>query len=372
MIGIFEELGPCRIDNSSTSVSPNPFTWTTNSNILFIDQPVGVGYSFAASVQNIGTSEQAAVDVWKFLQIFLADSRFSNLQTRDFGLWAESYGGHYGPVFADYFIDQNAAISAGTISGISINLKVLGLGNGLTDALAQYPGYITYSSNNPYHPLVSDSVISTANTSWLTAGGCRDQILACYNGGNDTVCAAAQGYCNAKIIVPLYGNFFPYYVPSLSNGTDAGYPADITQYLKSIQTIIGAEKTWSETNLNVYTMFATTGDWMRNTRPQLEAVINAGIRVVIYAGDADYMCNYAGIEAMVNSLSTQFTSQSFSTYTVNGNVAGQYKTTGLISYLRLYGAGHEVPAYRYGNLGPGEASLQMFNQMMLGTELVST
>jgi carboxypeptidase C (cathepsin A) len=43
-----------------------------------------------------------------------------------------SYGGHYGPVFAAHFLSQNAAIAAGTITGIHLNLHVLGIGNGLT------------------------------------------------------------------------------------------------------------------------------------------------------------------------------------------------------------------------------------------------
>lgn len=43
-----------------------------------------------------------------------------------------SYGGHYGPTFAAYFLDQNAAIANGTKTGIPINLKYLGVGDGLT------------------------------------------------------------------------------------------------------------------------------------------------------------------------------------------------------------------------------------------------
>jgi carboxypeptidase C (cathepsin A) len=43
-----------------------------------------------------------------------------------------SYGGHYGPTFAAHFLRQNAAIKAGLIKGKKLNLKVLGIGNGLT------------------------------------------------------------------------------------------------------------------------------------------------------------------------------------------------------------------------------------------------
>ena len=51
---------------------------------------------------NIDTSEKAAVDVWQFLQIWFADPRFKKYAYRDFGIWTESYGGHFGPTFATY------------------------------------------------------------------------------------------------------------------------------------------------------------------------------------------------------------------------------------------------------------------------------
>ena len=51
----------------------------------------------------------------------------------------------------------------------------------------------------------------------------------------------------------------------------------------------------------------------------------------------------------MDSLETKFTSeykgQAFKDYTVDGVVAGVYKNAGTLSYLRVYGAGHLVPAY---------------------------
>ena len=55
---------------------------------LYIDQPVGVGFSYGS--ETVGTSQAAAEDVWTFLQIFFADSRFSKYQKNDFSLWTES------------------------------------------------------------------------------------------------------------------------------------------------------------------------------------------------------------------------------------------------------------------------------------------
>lgn len=88
MIGLFQELGPCRINNDSSTVSLNPFSWNNEANVLFIDQPVGVGFSHGDT--NVGTSQEAAADVWTFLQIFFKDSRFSKFLANDLAIWTES------------------------------------------------------------------------------------------------------------------------------------------------------------------------------------------------------------------------------------------------------------------------------------------
>ncbi|KAJ7655893.1 serine carboxypeptidase [Mycena rosella] len=358
MIGLLQELGPCRITNDSSSVTLNPFSWNTNANVLFIDQPIGVGFSHGT--ESVGTSAAAAADVWSFLQIFLKDSRFSNLAANDLAIWTESYGGHYGPTFAAYFLSQNTAIAAGTVSGLHLNLKTLGLGDGLTDPISQYPGYITYAGSNPYHALVSSTVIARANTSWNTATtGCKARITACNNAGSNSVCSAAQSFCNNNILSPLVGSFDVYYV-----------------YLASIRTKIGGEVTWQETNDDVYDNFAATGDWMRSSLPDLELVINSGVRVLVYDGDADYILNFNGVEAMIASLNTkfsaQFNQQVFAPFKVNGLLAGQFKTAGTFSYVRIYGAGHEVPAYKNGSLAVGQAAFQFFTQTMANQSLSST
>ena len=38
--------GPCTIDGPN-GTKYNPYSWNTNANIFFIDQPVGVGFSYA-------------------------------------------------------------------------------------------------------------------------------------------------------------------------------------------------------------------------------------------------------------------------------------------------------------------------------------
>jgi carboxypeptidase D len=61
--------------------------------MLYVDQPIGTGFSYGDDTVN--STVTAAPYVWKLLQVFFAN--FPQYECRDFGLFTESYGGHYGP-----------------------------------------------------------------------------------------------------------------------------------------------------------------------------------------------------------------------------------------------------------------------------------
>jgi carboxypeptidase C (cathepsin A) len=157
------------------------------------------------------------------------------------------------------------------------------------------------------------------------------------------------------------------------------YPPDLLPYLglSSLMAKIGAASNWSETNEDVYSNFAQTGDWMNNFRPHLEKVINTtGIRTLVFDGVLDYLCNHDGVEDMVSNLQTQYSAEydkeAYSNWTVAGHSAGQFKNAGLFSYVRVYGAGHEVAAYEYTGLERGQAALEMFSQIMANNSISNT
>ena len=116
--------------------------------------------------------------------------------------------------------------------------------------------------------------------------------------GTDVVCSAAQNWCISSIYDPLAGDWDVYYVPA--NRPDP-YPPVLEPYLQSsaVTSKIGSQATWSALNDLVFYQFLATGDRVRSARPYLETVINSGVRTIIYDGDADFICNFIGIEAMV-------------------------------------------------------------------------
>jgi carboxypeptidase C (cathepsin A) len=99
MIGLFQENGPCTFNNDSGSTPVlNLYSWNSYANMLYVDQPIGTGFSFGTD--DVNSTVTAAPFVWKFLQAFYA--RFPNYINRNFGLFTESFGGHFASEFAVY------------------------------------------------------------------------------------------------------------------------------------------------------------------------------------------------------------------------------------------------------------------------------
>lgn len=78
------------------------------------------------------------------------------------------------------------------------------------------------------------------------------------------------------------------------------------------------------------------------------------------------------MNALQTNLTSLYAQQTFKAWTVAGKSAGQYKTAGTLTYLRVYQAGHEVPAYSANGLAVGQAGLSYFTQAMSGGTFGST
>ncbi|KAM0205557.1 hypothetical protein ACHAQI_009117 [Fusarium lateritium] len=344
MIGLFQENGPCTFNNGGSKPTLNPYSWNSFANMLYVDQPIGTGFSYGSD--DAVSTLAAAPRVWNLLQAFYA--QFPEYENRDFGLFTESYGGHYGPEFAFFFEEQNAAIDAGTITGEKINLVALGINNGWIDPANQYKDYIDYAVNNTYRKLITPTQYKTYLSTYQSK--CVPAFAKCPSlTGNDAACGNADDVCSSAIESPLeqLADFDVYDIRASSD--DAFPPATYATYLQTsaVMKAIGAQTTYGECPNAPYNKFIASGDRGRSFLHTLSEVIDSKITVLIWAGDADWICNWMGNYRALNSIaSASFVSAPLKPYTVNGKKYGEYKTSGNLSWLRVYEAGHEVPAYQ--------------------------
>ena len=113
------ELGPFLIPNHSDTPVLNPNSWNKNAHLLFIDQPVGVGFSNGMKREWPRVAADYAKDALEFFVKFYAV--YPQFAGKDLYIFGESYGGHYIPAIAKALVDSGNP---------DILLKGIGIGNG--------------------------------------------------------------------------------------------------------------------------------------------------------------------------------------------------------------------------------------------------
>ncbi|XP_066600490.1 venom serine carboxypeptidase [Prorops nasuta] len=125
LFGLFMENGPFTVTSNKT-LKPRKYSWNLNHNVIYIDNPVGTGFSFTENEKGYATNEtDVGRDVHTALVQFF--QLFPELQKNDFFVTGESYGGKYVPAVSHAIKDYNIKATK------KINLKGLSIGNGWTD-----------------------------------------------------------------------------------------------------------------------------------------------------------------------------------------------------------------------------------------------
>ena len=132
-------VGPLLINDDLTlEEKGNPFSWNANYSILFMDNPIGVGFSFADRDAFVTTEDEMAEYLYDALQQFY--ERFpSQLQNKLF-IFGISYGGKYVPSIAQRILLGNL-----DSANIFLPLAGLGIGSGFVDPLNQVGHYSEFA-----------------------------------------------------------------------------------------------------------------------------------------------------------------------------------------------------------------------------------
>ncbi|KAJ2968602.1 hypothetical protein NQ176_g9098 [Zarea fungicola] len=356
MLGLFMELGPATIDKKGKVVI-NPSSWNSNASVIFIDQPVNVGYSYGSGT--VSNTAAAAKDIYALLTLFF--HQFPEYANQDFHIAGESYGGHYVPIMATEILSHKDR---------NINLKSALIGNGLTDGYTQYEHYRPMACGDGGYPAVLDESQCRSMDNALPR--CQSLIQSCYNSESVWSCVPAILYCNSQIIGPYQQTGQnPYDIRDQCKDSanlcynEMGW---ITEWLNraDVQAELGVETTkFDSCNFDINRNFMFQGDWMLPIFKVVPGLLEQ-IPVLIYAGDADFICNWLGNRAWTDKLEwagqKAYAEAKIKNLTIAGSSKpyGKVKSAKGLTFMQIFEAGHMVP------FDKPEPSIDFLNRWIAG------
>ncbi|KAK0188280.1 serine carboxypeptidase [Armillaria mellea] len=352
-LGLFMELGPCRVLDAD-GAKYHPESWNTNANIFFIDQPIGVGFSYAEYGETVSTSEEAAQDIAAFVAIFFTN--FAQFNGRSFHMSGESYGGRYLPLFASAVYDNNAKLLAA--GQTPINLTSVMIGNGITDSITTLLSYFDMQCTAASVPPILD--ISMCVNMKSTLSRCEKWMTdSCIDQFDSINCGAAYSFCSSVFSAPYrQTGMNPYDMSRKCDGDISEtlcYPVTkyIRQYLDdpTIRSLLGVDPSltsnFTSCNSAVGADFRRAQDTLHPTKDYVAALLERGIKVLIYVGSYDWICNWVGNERWTLALEwsgqAEFAGQELRDWYVDGKPAGKTRSANGLVFATIHGAGHMVP-----------------------------
>ncbi|XP_062501845.1 uncharacterized protein LOC134178948 [Corticium candelabrum] len=357
--GYLYEMGPLHfMDDTPNQTHPqfvrNPNTWVQIANMLFVEAPIGVGYSYSTrGSEDLKTNDtRTAQENLQFLLNFFA--AYPEFKENDFYVMGESYAGIYIPTLVDQVRIHNENLSN------KINLKGFMVGNGCignaVGACSMHDGLAIRLKFSYEHGLISqvayDEVIKKCGD------GLKNASLACE-------VAMSEAYSKTGNV-----DIYDIYIPCISNNPQIddeqlvwriGMPED--DRVRGLATCIDAGVSTSYLNtpevrqaLHVQPE-SVIGRWRMCSHIPYDSNIKSLLdiyptlikqyRTVIYNGDVDGCVPYIGNEEWTSGLGFPV-KEAWRPWMVNDQVAGYVTTYDVnnFTFITVKGSGHMVPQFQ--------------------------
>ncbi|KAL4161644.1 hypothetical protein PRNP1_002196 [Phytophthora ramorum] len=357
MLALFKENGPCRIQPDLTT-KVHPYAWTHEANMIWLDQPTSVGFSYSSGGDHDYNEADVGENLYWFLQGFM--EKHPEFEGREFFLTGESYAGHYVPGAAHYIWEQNKKDDS--LSEVkSINLQGIAIGNGWTDSVVQHL-HTSDMLDNSYNVTLLDE--SAAQQLRMDAAKCSELTAQCQQTRTSTSCREPYSFCSENVLSPLSANSTgrnPYDIRESCDWVDFGFCHGvplIEEFLAQdkVHKYLNVDRDWVGGSDEVSDNFVV--DYLQSFDGYVADLLNGGIRVLLYVGDADTMCNWAGNKAWIDALEWDgkeafnaakekpFLAQDLLNKTAALTTAGIARSFDNLALVRVFNAGHMVPTHQ--------------------------
>ncbi|KAA8536292.1 hypothetical protein F0562_028770 [Nyssa sinensis] len=363
--GLFFQAGPLEFNLTYLGGLPQlvytPYAWTQTANIIFIDSPVGTGFTYATNAEAYATSDtKASEQLISFLRNWLAEHpRFVG---NPFFLNSDSYAGILVPLIAQAIVDEN---EAGV--GPYINLKGYILGCAHTDTTIETDSRIVFAHRMA---LISDGIYKSAKTSCNGSYADVDSTNAKCLEAIEAIDLCLEEISEQNILEPdcmflspkpdeekdrrsltenarnlIFASSTP---PDLSCHNFNYLLSDYWTNYKSVQEALhvrpNTTREWFRCNVSLsYTVN------VNNVVPYHKNLTATGLQVLAFSGDHDMVIPHVGIEKWVKSLDLTIDSD-WRPWFINGQVAGytrRYVNDGYrFTYATIKGAGHSPQEWK--------------------------
>ncbi|GAV65118.1 Peptidase_S10 domain-containing protein [Cephalotus follicularis] len=365
--GFFFQTGPLFFNETDysgglPSLALNPYTWTKTASIIYIDAPVGTGYSYATTWENLTVSDSTfASQTHIFMRKWLIEH--PKFITNPFFIASDSYAGLVTPIIAQEILTGNA-------DGLWPRIKLVGVlsGSPHTDTQLEdnskihFAHQMTLISNGLYQSAKNNCDgnyvdVDANNTACLQDIEAIEMCLDQINNQNvlEPYCATLSPRSNDNQLrrsVKEKKNHSPISKPEDYWCRNFHYLlADIYANDKSVQEALnvreGTIEEWFRCNLSLahstYTYDITSVvDYQQN-------LTKNGLQVLLYSGDHDMVVTHISTEEWISSLNVTVDDY-WRPWFVDGQVAGyteKYSNYGYrLTYATLKGSGHSPTEFR--------------------------
>lgn len=369
MYGVTWEGGPCHVTPDSKDTVNNPWSWSEHSNMLFIDQPVGTGYSYNEILKSTydlltgtivpfsaygddvpaqnatllhgnfpsqdpsrqpNSTEAAARTLWHFSQAWFKDFPEYSTCDKRVSIWGNSHGGYWAPATGAYMAKQNEKIQRGSIDGIVLQIDQVGSTNGAIDLKYQAEWWPQMAYKNTYGlKIINETMYEAALHNYHKPNGCKAKIDHCREvadqydpeqlAANETVnkaCMEATDYCAKQVIgvFELYTQVTPRSAFDIAQNLPDPFPQPyLAGYFNQdwVQRDLGVPVNLTHLNsVSGNNFFGVTGDpFRREGLKDIEYLLSKDVKVTLVYGDRDYRCPWNGAEKL--SLAAEWDGQEY-------------------------------------------------------------